>query len=547
MANKSRTKNPFIKKSRIKPPQIKRSEQVSIFISYASEDKDLAASFEAELLQLFSYTPAVKVFRDVGIERGKNYRTVIANALNAADILLVILTDRMKPGFAYPGFEVGFFTKSLEERPKMFGGQDRRIIPVCIGAENPATLDYIQAIKISEDEVVKITEATMPPGNPAGRAIDNQNPAYVLLSSISDIVMNVLGNDIAGKNDPVSAARNRAIQAGLSTSAIRLYGVIFAYLQGRVFAQTYPERKIIIRTDMPPTVLSDGADLSSSNVELIGNSFQLFGFPDDKVWQFSWSDFVKKIPEDSRGTWVEGIRSLVASALQGSNENYHVVSTPKGDIAFRLFVSQIVTFVSKKTEIHVYIVQMIVRHYGDALTSRLLSAISVGLQFRFLFLEDKSKFRPATFNFPLSMDVSKEADAWKSAVTELLVQMDLVLREARDQHLMDTDLLDKIYGSDGGPRVQELMGIWEAARVKLYAAAQQVLTSSASEFASRQAGFREALKDLCEKTKIMNRDYTLRALQAITKEIGPLGDIDPPAVSDARSHPATGSTLAASA
>jgi hypothetical protein len=502
-----------------KPSRSKKLQQFSIFISYASEDKDLAASFEAELLQLFAYTP-VKIFRDVGIARGADYRKAIAAELNAADILLVILTDRMKPGFAYPGFEVGYFTKSLEERPKISGDQDRRIIPVCIGANSPATLDYIQAIKINSDEVVKITDANMPSGQKGdGSPADHLNPAYTLLSSISDIVTNVLGDRSAGKNDPASEARNKAIHDRLSSSAAKLYGNIFAYLQGRISSETYPERKIIIRTDAPPALLSDGADLSKAKVELVGNSFQVFGFPEDKIREFSWSDFATKMPGDTGGTWAAGIRALVTGALQGSNENYHVVATPKGDNAFRLFVSRIVTYVSKQTEIHIYIVQMIFRHYGDALTTRLLSAISIGLQYRFLFLESDSKFRPATFSFPMAMETSKELDFWKATVTELLTQLDLILREAQDQHLMDTDLLDKIWGSDGGPRVQEMMGTWDAARTKLYTAAQQILTTGPSEFENRKGPFRDALGELCAKTQIMNREYTLRALYVISKEL----------------------------
>ena len=78
---------------------------------------------------------------------------------------------------------------------------------------------------------------------------------------------------------------------------------------------------------------------------------------------------------------------------------------------------------------------------------------------------------PAKFDFPLSADVGKEMEAWKSAVTELLNHMNLILREAQDQHLMDTDLLDRIWGPGGGARVRDMMTAWEKARSALYAAA----------------------------------------------------------------------------
>lgn len=509
---KPRSKGPGSAESKLRP---KKPKQVSLFISYTREDSDLAASVHAELLQLFAFTP-VDIFRDVGIPQGTNYQSKIDQQLDRADILLVLLTDRLKPSFSYTGDEIGFFRHSILNRSKIYGEIDRVIIPVCIGANNPDTLHYIQSIQIDPNKVFKIEDA-----NAA------QNPAATLLHSISDIVLNVL--DIP---------RTSSQDGRLSNSAARLYSLFCEYLQGRVSSESFPERKIIIRTDKPPFVLSDGVNLSDSTIELAGDSFQVFGFPEERNRLFSWADFNKKMPPDMAGTWAEGIKALITGALQSSEENYHVVSTTKGDKAFRLFVSRIVTYVSTKTEIHIYIVQMIVRHYGNPLTTRLLSAISLGLQFRFMFLEDDSKFRPAKFEFPLSIEVSKERDAWKSNVTELIGQLDLLLREARDQHLMDTNLLAKIYGAEGGQNVQQMMGVWDAARARLYSAAQQILTSSEAEFTARKTPFIDALTDLCAKTEVMNREYTLRALKAIADEIGgSTGDASNPVVGEIEAAP----------
>jgi hypothetical protein len=490
---KPRSKGQAPSASRLRP---ERPKQVSLFISYTREDSDLAASVHAELLQLFAFTP-VEIFRDVGISQGANYQSKIDEQLDRADVLLVLLTDRLKPSFSYTGDEIGFFRRSIRNRPKIYGNIDRVILPVCIGANNPDTLHYIQSVQIDPDKVFKID-------NPDTA----HNPAATLLDSISGIVLSVLG-----------IPRSPTQDGRLSNSASRLYSLFCGYLQGRVSSETFPERKIIIRMDKPPVIMSDGVSLSDSTIELVGDSFQVFGFPEEKNRLFSWMDFNKKMPPDMGGTWAEGIRALITGTLHTTEENYHVVTTTKGDKAFRLFVSRIVTYVSTKTEIHIYIVQMIVRHYGNPLTTRLLSAISLGLQFRFLFLEDDSKFRPTTFEFPLSMEVSKEFDAWKSSVTELTGQMDLLLREAKNQHIMDTELLARIWGAGGGQKVQQMMGVWEAARARLYSAAQQILTSSEVEFPSRKTAFKEALKDLCAETEVMNREYTLRALDAIADEI----------------------------
>lgn len=477
-----------------------RPKKVSIFISYVREDSDLAASVHAELLQLFSFTP-VDVFRDVGIPLAANYQATIDQQLDEADVLLVLVTDRLKPSYSYAGYEVGFFRRSILNRPKIYGDVDRVIIPICIGAESPDALHYVQSIQIDPNKIFKINSVN-------ARQDNGKNPAATLLESTTGIVLDILG-----------IPSSPAINARVAASAERLYGVFGEYLQNRVSLETFPERKIVIRADTPVRVASGCVDLSSTKVELIGASFQIFGFAEERSREFSWDEFVRKMPTDMGGTWGEGIKALIAGTLHNSEDNYHVVSNTRGDDAYRLFVARIVTFVSQKTEIHIYIVKMVIRHYGDRLTSRLLSAVSIGLQFRFLFLEDKSKFRPATFEFPMSVDSSKEMDAWKSAILELISQLDLILREAQDQHLMDSELLDRIWGVGGGPRVQQMMEIWDASRAKLYTIAQELLVSNPAEFDGKKQPFRDALKDLCAKTAIMNREYTLRALGSIVDEV----------------------------
>ena len=79
------------------------------------------------------------------------------------------------------------------------------------------------------------------------------------------------------------------------------------------------------------------------------------------------------------GAWRESIRLLVSSVLQGSGDNYIVISTIQKDVAYRLFVSRVVTYVSRQTEIHIYIVEIKSREYGDKETTQLLKAVSVGL------------------------------------------------------------------------------------------------------------------------------------------------------------------------
>jgi hypothetical protein len=150
--------------------------------------------------------------------------------------------------------------------------------------------------------------------------------------------------------------------------------------QGRIFSEIFPERKIVIRSDNPIESEADGANLSNCRIELVGKYFDSFGIPEYSGGrEFTWGDFLARMDPTAVGAWRESIRLLVSSVLQGSGDNYMVISTIQKDVAYRLFVSRVVTYVSRQTEIHIYIVEIKSREYGDKETTQLLKAVSVGL------------------------------------------------------------------------------------------------------------------------------------------------------------------------
>ena len=215
---------------------------------------------------------------------------------------------------------------------------------------------------------------------------------------------------------------------------------------------------------------------------------------------------------DLKGIWIEGIRLLVSEAIQGGGDNYHVVTTLKRDRAFRLFVSRIVTYVSQQTEIHIYIIEMKTKDYGDEDTTRLLRAVSLGLRFRFLVLEEKSEFTPAKLSFPV---ITREM--LMSKVTELLAQMNVILRDSQTAGLAEPSLLQIIWGDDGATKVGQLMAIWNDAHSDLYTKAHQLLACATDDFEERREKFLRALHAFCDQTEEMNREYTSRALHALAE------------------------------
>ena len=306
-------------------------------------------------------------------------------------------------------------------------------------------------------------------------------------------------------------------QVNLSAPASQLYRIIHEYLQGRIWSETYPERKLVIGTSKRPTIGRDGVELSDARIELVGDFSEIFNISvmQSTGHEYSWSEFCDNVPSELRTSVTSGIRQLTAQVLKGTGENYHVVTSVRRDKAFRLFVSKVVTYVSQKTEIEVYVVQMRTKEYGDPLTSRLLKAISVGLRFRFLLLERQSDFRPEKLGYP-----NVSATDLKSKIVEMLGQIDLILRDAVDADLQDPDILILIWGKGQEKKVQAMMEVWEKSRQELYAAADTILNlTDESTFRSKKQDFINALTAFCANIEQMNSEFTSRVLSLLAEQV----------------------------
>jgi hypothetical protein len=423
----------------------------------------------------------------------------IEDNLDAADILIVLLTDRLKASYSYPGFELGYFKRSIQARKFIKPGLERFVIPFCIGTEIPDTMHYIQGIKINKQDIYGIAPDGDKVASSGAGKNEQVNSVYKLFDRIAKIV-----SDVSNKN----LSNEDAIHQNMLEAASELYKYVIEYLQGRVASETFPERKLIIRCDERLT--TSNLSLENSRVELVGKSFEVFGMREDENREYSWQEFMKKIPGQLAGRWSEGIHALVLAVIEGNLENYMVVTTRENQ-AFRLFVSRIMTYYSGKTEIHIYIVLMISSSYGNQITSRLAKAIDVGLRFRFLMLEKDSKFHLDYLAFP-TMDIEQ----LKPRVLELLWQLELILRDARVAELADPTLLKIVWGQDAAPEIQKMMQEWNECFGKFSNTAHKLIEAKEESFNVAKGEFILSLRQLVENTRTMNRDFTTGVLNALT-------------------------------
>jgi hypothetical protein len=477
-------------------------ERLHVFISYSSEDRGLATAICDELRRAFN--PAVlRLTIDVEFSLGANWRDRLKADLDDTDILLVVATGKQKISHSFTGFEVGYFDASVTHSPMMehFPNQNRIMIPVAVFTRTPETMADIQALQINVpfEPMVVDPAALKNVGRPADGAdpLVRKNPIFKLFKRIQGII---------NQSVQLSDDELQAFDTQLQESAGRLMAIIYLELQKRVYLENFPERKIVVRTGA-----GREDPLTDATVEFFGQ-FDSFGFQAPQGNPIPWSQFADNIDqEEVARSWTDTINILVSAAIRGDfRDNRQMVTSQEKDRAFRMFVARSIIYYSGVHEFHIYIVEIRYKDYGDPTTTMLLKAISIGLQYRFMFLEGNvSEFSPENFNATLQ-------DGLRAKIAGMIQQLDYLLWCSRDAGLRKPENILRILGNVQLGEIDRKSAIWEDAKSKLYAAAQTMLaTFSDQGLLQNKPGFVAILQAFCDSTKALNEDFTAKVLLAL--------------------------------
>lgn len=482
-------------------------ERLHVFISYSSEDRDLAMALADELRRAFN--PAIlKLTIDVEFSLGANWRERLRTDLDTTDILLVVATGKQKVSHSFTGFEVGYFDGSVAHSPKManFPTQNRIMIPVAVFTKTPETMSDIQALQINTpfDPIVVDPAALKNAAalSEASNALIRKSPIFRLFKRIQSIIAQA----VQFTDEELDAFNDQLME-----SSVRLMNLIHRDLQNRVVLENFPERKIVVRTG-PRANGPDRLDvLSDASIEFFGR-FESFGFQAPEGGSIPWSQFTANIEqEDVARCWSDTIKMLVSDAMRGDfRDNRQILTSSEKDRAFRMFVARSVIYYSGTREFHIYIVEIKYKDYGDPVTTMLLKAIQIGLQYRFMFLEGRaSEFSPNRFNVTLQQDL-------RAKIAEMIQQLDFLLWCSQQAGLSKPESILQILGDLPAGELDRRSAVWETAKSKLYTVARKMLTScEASEFLQDKSEFMDALQSFCDSTRVLNEDFTAKVLLAL--------------------------------
>jgi len=485
--------------------------RLHVFVSYANEDKGLAKEIVDELRRAFS-PGTVKTTFAPEVPLGTKWHDHLEEALDAADILLIIATGRQKFSHSYSGAEVGFFRGSRRHTPKMrHFDSERIIITIAFYTKIPEPVIDTQSIEIEgplapffvetgllRDENQFLSQTNVTAAN---------NPLLGLFTQIRRIIDTYYH---------FSDEELRAFSLQFEAAANWLFKVIFRELQTRISTEIFPERKVVIRLSADRAAMAKDDPLEGATIAFYGRPFEDIGFETPAPGEMLFSDFIHSIPHYKQfaTAWTVATRSLVEACKSNEfGENRYLLTSKDGKRFFRLFVGKSVLYFSGVNEIHIHVVEVKSRNYGDQTSSMLLKALEIALLYRFLFLESGSEFSAEAFELTMLDDV-------KNKVSCLIQELDYLLWRSNDAGLNQPGQLIKIY-SDAPPKdFDAQVAVWESEKAALYATAYQVLgATDRTELTETKKDFVAVLKKFSTMTTAMNVEFTSSVLRSLQKII----------------------------
>ena len=389
-----------------------------IFISYASEDKAIAAAvancFKSALPPFFSEVAIDSEF----LEPGKAFQPQLEETLQKADRLIIVYTAAEKPSHGYTGWEVGFFDHIMRTDP----GRRKKISLYLYGP--PPTTAFEQGISLG------LSKAQLQMNAMQFERDVVVSPEEPLCKEIED-----WQNEVADNIEKMQFARPHRNPAQEPVNCVKnLKTTIFQCLKGTVENEVEPQRQITIRAKLSELEgcsenLPPNAVLRPGGPRHEGGSMNIFGLSDESI---TWKQFLDLTAgQASAESWRDAITSVVLSAFPDrvDVDNGQVILASDGKTGYRIILTKATKYYDDDCEYNLYFVETLRRaDYGDQDTTYLLKGLELVCRFRSAFLESSSDFLGTNVGVTAIPKMTEVARA-------LLKELNFLHRDAQEARL----------------------------------------------------------------------------------------------------------------
>jgi len=423
-----------------------------LFISYAREDAKIAIAVSNAAQTALG--PSAEVFIDSGLRFGLAFQDEIKKKLDETDVLVVIYSGSLKPAFAFPGMELGYFIHVMQsERSPDF---PRRIVPIYLETP-PDVLAGTEGVNIG---ISHATLALTFEEYDAGLSIDYDNGMVMFLREFQSLV------DAFREEHGLAKVPQSPEQRDLPSLVRKMQLDIFSHLKTTPEFTLKPQKQLTIRTSdvalesVERELPADAVLVPAGN----GNPMSIFGLPSVET---TWDGFQNLTKNAKfRDSWTDAITSVVTSSIQSQFEvdNSQIIVSHDAKL-FRVILTAGTKYFNGVREFSLFFVEYLRRgDFGDPETTVIFKGLVLMFHFRSLFLERNSEFSSMSLKIaPIS--------AIKDTARNLQREFNLLKQDALEAGL---DKPSVWAGFVDWPRLSKMSEVWRPLESRIREALTQI-------------------------------------------------------------------------
>ena len=488
------------------------SRKTAIFISYASEDKDIADALENALNKIWlELLSELEIIRDIhSFEQGRSLKEEVYAGLERANILLIIYTDALKKSHSYTGAEIGAFEMLIRLERKRKDAQ-RKVVSLYL--DNPPATE-------SDIIGIKLNKLALAVSDPEARTLqlDPNDGLKKFLLYVSDLVLEQFYKQKSGRK-PLSAMQidDLAKQKMSKKKSIEdeilpeLRTSVLSALSRLIETSSIEQKLITIKWRRGGKHLASQAEVLTGSEFVVPNSassdvFSIFGLPSD-ILSMSWEEFKAGLADsymrDAQYIF-NSFDNAVRSAINtGPVDNEQFFLSPSGAM-FRIIITRHYGYYDGSRVMHMYFIPIFPRFEKSDITST-LALLGVATKFRLLFLQKGGKLAPPTFRVHRHMP-----EKFKEKLTEFIRQFLLIEDES---HVYGLDNpMQFLSANTLGKTPEEIatsFQVWSTLRDSLLRLAREVAAGDVESpnYKEMQERWISSLAHFCEEAESINRDF----------------------------------------
>jgi hypothetical protein len=400
-------------------------EKLSIFISYPSENHRIAQAIENALLQFDR--SKFDVFLDRSrLDEGRELRGTIAEALERADYFVGIGPEANRTNFSWCGFELGYFLATKKGRAKNVLAIYNNEIPN----------------QFREFKNVQVVSLEQKHSSELGSKI------YDVEQCDLHAFFRRLSEEIGRRFPPDQPARYfKDALAWSAKSAKEVTDSYFSTLQEWVKSTWFPQKRIEVRAgseafwekQLPKIPGQATVVLEATTCGVLD-----YGVPKEQPnVSMTWQQLEDIVRRKTGGlNFTNMVAEVIMSALPNNAEalNDHFFSAPD-EKSYRILLVQHRLYGNGNRDFVINLVETLrpISGEGDKNTSIITAAIMLASKYRFLFLEQDSRYGESK----ISQLIGEKGTI---AVRQMLKDMDRVHAEGTKEGLGDQTALIRLFG-----------------------------------------------------------------------------------------------------